>query len=126
MLNRIQNIINNIKESGKYGERETFTKQEIQNWEKEIQFQFPEEYKILVTTIEPEISNFYFIKPYRHPEFPHYIIFAEWNNDKFAFNEKDSSIITLLDNDDSGKKWKDFFEWIKYVWNMSNKPINPE
>ncbi|MCS7205766.1 MAG: hypothetical protein NZ853_08715 [Leptospiraceae bacterium] len=126
MENNIQIIIENIKKSGKYGDTPVFSKSQIEDWEYDLNFQFPEDFKTLVTTLEPEIVNFYFVKPQRHSKKNHYIVFAEWTDDLFAFNEKDLSVVTLLNDNDSGKTWKNFTEWMEYVWNMSNKPINPE
>lgn len=125
MLN-INQIIEEIKKTGKFGEKPIFSREDLQNFEASLKFTFPEEYKNIVSTLEPEIANFYFIKPYRHPIKKNYIIFAEWTEDRFAFNENDYSIVTILDNDDTGKKWNQFIDWVRYVWDMSNKPINPE
>lgn len=122
----IKQIIDEIKKTGKYDEKPVFTKEDINQFETSLKFAFPEDYKTVVTSLEPEIANFYFIKPYRHARKQNYIIFAEWTEDQFAFNENDYSIVTILDNDDTGKRWKHFSEWMKYVWEMSNSPINPE
>ncbi len=122
----MQEIIQSIKKSGFYSEKAIFSKEELKTLEKNLNYQFPDDYKILVSTIEPEIVNFYFIKPYRSKLNENYIIFAEWTNDKFAFYTKDNSIITIMDEDDSGMKWGNFTEWFNYVWKMSQRPTNPE
>jgi hypothetical protein len=125
MLN-IEKIIESIKKSGKFGESPIFSKEQIEEFEKALNFSFPEDYKKLVTTIDPEIVNFYFVEPYRHPLKKNYIIFAEWTEDVFAFDDKNYKIVTILKNDDSGKTWNNFLEWIEYVWFMSSRPVNPE
>jgi len=125
MLN-IEKIIESIKKSGKFGESPVFSKEQIEEFEKALNFSFPEDYKRLVTTIDPEIVNFYFVEPYRHPLKKNYIIFAEWTEDVFAFDDKNYKIVTILKNDDSGKTWNNFLEWIEYVWFMSSRPVNPE
>ncbi|GIX41673.1 MAG: hypothetical protein KatS3mg129_1406 [Leptospiraceae bacterium] len=126
MPNKIENIIKFIKKSGKYGEKPVFSLEEIKKFEEKLGFKFPNDYKILVTSLEPEIVNFYFVQPYRHSVKKHYVVFAEWTDDVFAFNEKDHSVITILKDDDSGMKWNNFTEWMEYVWDMSSKPVNPE
>jgi hypothetical protein len=125
MLN-IEKIIESIKKSGKFGESPVFSKEQIEEFEKALNFSFPEDYKKLITTIDPEIINFYFVEPYRHPHKKNYIIFAEWTEDVFAFDDKNYKIVTILKNDDSGKTWNNFLEWIEYVWFMSSRPVNPE
>jgi hypothetical protein len=126
MSTKIETMINLIKKSGKYGEKPVFSKEQIEEFEKQLNFKFPEDYKKLVSSIEPEIINFYFVPPYRYSEKNHYIVFAEWTDDVFAFNEKDHTIITILKDDDSGMKWNNFAEWMEYVWKMSSLPVNPE
>jgi hypothetical protein len=125
-MSNIEKIIESIKKSGKFGESPVFSKEQIEEFEKALNFSFPEDYKKLVTTIDPEIVNFYFVEPYRHPLKKNYIIFAEWTEDVFAFDDKNYKIVTILKNDDSGKTWNNFLEWIEYVWFMSSRPVNPE
>jgi len=125
-MSNIEKIIESIKKSGKFGESPVFSKEQIEEFEKALNFSFPEDYKKLVTTIDPEIVNFYFVEPYRHPLKKNYIIFAEWTEDVFAFDDKNYKIVTILKNDDSGKTWNNFLEWIEYVWFMSSTPVNPE
>jgi len=125
-MSNIEKIIESIKKSGKFGESPVFSKEQIEEFEKALNFSFPEDYKKLVTTIDPEIINFYFVEPYRHPLKKNYIIFAEWTEDVFAFDDKNYKIVTILKNDDSGKTWNNFLEWIEYVWFMSSRPVNPE
>ena len=122
----IENMIESIKNSGKYGESPVFSKEQITKFEKDLNFSFPEDYKKLITTIDPEIVNFYFVEPYRHPIKNNYVIFAEWTEDLFAFDDKNYKIVTILENNDSGKTWDNFLEWIEYVWQMSSRPVNPE
>jgi hypothetical protein len=125
-MSNIEKIIESIKKSGKFGESPIFSKEQIEEFEKALNFSFPEDYKKLVTAIDPEIVNFYFVEPYRHPHKKNYIIFAEWTEDVFAFDDKNYKIVTILKNDDSGKTWNNFLEWIEYVWFMSSRPVNPE
>ncbi|MFN3605183.1 MAG: hypothetical protein ACK4UJ_10775 [Leptonema sp. (in: bacteria)] len=122
----IENLIQQIKESGKYGEIPVFTPEQIKEFEEKLQFSFPEEYKTLVTKLEPDIANFYFVLPYPYTLNPDFIIFAEWTNDVFAFHKKDSKIYTILKDNQNGMQWKDFLHWFRYIWEMSAKPINPE
>lgn len=122
----IEMIIQQIKKSKKYSEQPIFTKEEVEEFEKDLKFTFPEEYKLLVTHLEPDIANFYFVTPYRYDFKKNFIVFAEWTDDVFAFDEKDYTVHTILEDKQDGMTWKDFTHWMNYIWEMGNKPINPE
>ncbi len=124
--NNIDSLIEDIKKSGKYGEKPLFTKELIVEFEKKLQFSFPEDYKKFVTQLEPDIVNVYFVPPYRYSLAPFLIIFATWTNDLFAFHENDYTIHTIQNEKKDGMKWQNFTQWIGYIWEMGNKPVNPE
>lgn len=126
MTKNIENIIEEIKKSGKFVEKPLFSMNAILEFEKNLQFSFPDDYKKFVTQIEPDLANFYFIPPYRYQLDRQLIIFATWTEDLFAFHEKDYRVFTILKEKKDGMQWQNFTQWIAYIWEMGSKPVNPE
>ncbi len=125
MSKPIHDIIQSIKQSKLFADRPIYSKERLQTIEKEIGFTFPEDYREFVTQIEPELANFYFTDPRRSKANPDLVIFSRWNDDLFAFR-KNGEIATVLHDEETGHSWKSFTDWLRYVWEMSNRPVNPE
>lgn len=122
----LEEILQSIQSKGLFSEKPCFTSDHLAGAEKRLAFTFPESYVRVVTRLEPELANFYFVEPHRHSVLNHLIIFARWNEDQFAFTETGDQVSTVLQDGQSGKSWRDFEDWLLYVWSMSNRPVNPE
>lgn len=125
MSKSIDDIIRSIKQSKLFADRPIYSEERLQTIEKSIDFTFPEDYREFVMRIEPELANFYFIDPHRGRKNPDLVIFSRWNDDLFAFH-KNGEVITILNDEETGRTWKNFTDWLLYVWEMSNRPVNPE
>ena len=125
MSKSIDEIIKSIKQTKLFADRPIYSEERLQTIEKSIGFTFPEDYRSFVTRIEPELANFYFIDPHRSKKNADLVIFSRWNDDRFAFR-KNGEIATILNDEETGHTWKNFTDWLLYVWGMSNRPVNPE
>lgn len=124
-MSKIDEIIQSIKKSKRFSDRPVYSPERLRTIEQTLGYTFPEDYRSFVTRIDPDLANFYFIDPHRSKKNADLIIFSRWNDDRFAFDQN-GRIVTLLNDEETGQKWKSFIDWLLYVWGMSNRPVNPE
>jgi hypothetical protein len=124
-MSKIEEIIQSIKKSKRFSDRPVYSPERLRTIEQTLGYTFPEDYRSFVTRIDPDLANFYFIDPHRSKKNADLIIFSRWNDDRFAFDQN-GRIVTLLNDEETGQKWKSFIDWLLYVWGMSNRPVNPE
>jgi hypothetical protein len=124
-MSKIDEIIQSIKKSKRFSDRPIYSPERLRTIEQTLGYTFPEDYRSFVTRIDPDLANFYFIDPHRSKKNADLIIFSRWNDDRFAFDQN-GRIVTLLNDEETGQKWKSFIDWLLYVWGMSNRPVNPE
>lgn len=128
----IGGVIEGFRRVGLYYNTPTFPADQIAAWEKEFGVQFPTSYRETIDYGSYDKNTFHFIEPFRDKKNPAFIIFASWNNDQFAFDTNDRNsegeypVYILLDGLEPEKRYRDFPEWFQMVFNMTDRPINPE
>ncbi len=123
----VEKIIAELKATGHFTAEPLFTPDQLKKEENSLGIELPASYKLLLTTFEPEMSNFYFIKPRRDSKDPGLIVFATWDDDEFAFDSaRGMRVRTILRSDMKGREWEDFDGWLAHAWSMSNRPIGTE
>ncbi|GEM_PF-4839784 len=125
MNEQIEKILGEFQKSGRYFERPFFSTSQISSWEKELNANFPECYKDLVTAGSFDADNVYFLEPYREFAHPGFTVFARWNNNFFAFNEEFREIF-MIQEDNVTKIFDSFPDWVTHIYKMTNAPVNPE
>ena len=123
----VEQVISELRQSGRCIDKPLFSAGDLQTAEQGLGIELPLSYKILLTTLEPEMTNFYFQPPARHDSFQNLIVFATWDEDQFAFDtERKMRVITLLGTSMRGREWEDFDGWLAHTWSMSNRPASTE
>ncbi|HNL03177.1 MAG TPA: hypothetical protein PKJ30_18840, partial [Leptospiraceae bacterium] len=72
----VEQVISELRQSGRCIDKPLFSAGDLQTAEQGLGIELPLSYKILLTTLEPEMTNFYFQPPARHDSFQNLIVFA--------------------------------------------------
>lgn len=119
-----------LRAHGRFSPEPVHTDSELRECERKLRFDLPASYRMAVTTGSYDIANFYFRKPYIPEKFPGFIVFAEWNDDLFAWSVGDSGqegpVYVLMVGAQPLKKYINFAAWFASATEMAERPINPE
>ena len=126
----IEESIQKLKDHGRFSTGPVQPADDLREWERTLRFEFPASYRSTVLGGSYDIANFYFRPPSIPKSFPGFVVFAEWNDDLFAYNAGDSGqdgpIYVLLEGSQPLKRYSDFGAWFASVTEMAERPINPE
>lgn len=126
----VENTIAFLKQHERFSSEPTFTDVQVNDWEKQLRFQFPASYRSIVLQGNYDIANFYFEPPEILATFPGFLTFARWNDDRFAFNMGDSGaegpIYVLLEGTQPLKRYDSLDVWFADVAALADRPVNPE
>ncbi|MCB1175702.1 MAG: hypothetical protein KDK39_19160, partial [Leptospiraceae bacterium] len=127
----ISETIQEFKNAGRFTTEPTFTETQIEGFEKDLNFIFPDTWKTVVTNGSYDQSTFYFEEPHAHAAHPDYVIFATWNDIGFGFCKADPKrqphfypVYVLSDDMQPERKYDDFNTWFQLVFEIANQPIN--
>lgn len=113
---QISDIINEIYNQNKYLDTAVFTEEELNFYEKKFAIIFPEDYRKFLLSVDPEIEDFYFTVPERHPTFKQYIFFAKYKEYDIAFDRKHNMKVVYLLKDQVVEIYPNFLQWINEFW----------
>ncbi len=117
----IMKIISEIYQSGMYIDSSVFNEEELNFYERKFGIIFPEDYRILLSSIDPDIPDFFFTVPEKHPDLKQYIIIARYKNYDIAFDRKHNmKIVYLLDNERK-EIYDNFTVWFSLFWENNKK-----
>ncbi len=112
----ILKIISDIYQTGKYMDSAVFTEEEMNFYEKKFNIYFPDDYRKLLLSVDPDIKNFYFTVPEQHQIFKNYILIAKFNEYDIAFDRKHNMKIVYLREDEKVEVFDNFLLWFSEFW----------
>ncbi len=113
---KIGEIINEIYHLNKYLDTAVFTEEELNYYEKKFAIIFPEDYRKLLLSVDPDIEDFYFTVPERHPDLKQYIYIAKFKEYDVAFDRKHNMKVVYLLGDQVVASYTNFLQWIAEFW----------
>ncbi|MCB1164518.1 MAG: SMI1/KNR4 family protein [Leptospiraceae bacterium] len=122
-------IIEEMKHTGRFIDRPSYSDADLDKWEKDHGCRFPESFRGILTQGSYEIANFYFHPLKESAEFPDFAIFAQWNDDSFAFKrgpEQDKAVFVLLSGEKPLQKFENFEQFFRNVAALTAQSNNPE
>jgi hypothetical protein len=122
---KIMNIISEIYQMGKYIDSAVFSEDELNFYEKKFGVIFPEDYRKLLMSVDPDIPEFYFTVPERHLHLKQYLIIAKYKDYDIAFDRKHNMKIVYLQNDEKIEIYDNFLQWFEDFWDKNKEePID--
>lgn len=110
-------IISEIYQMGKYIDTAVFNEEELNFYEKKFGVIFPQDYRTLLSSIDPDITDFFFTVPERHKDLKQYLIIARYKEYDIAFDRKHNMKIVYLRNDEKIQTYDNFLVWFESFWN---------
>lgn len=114
---KIMKLISEIYQHGRYIDTAVFTEEELNFYEKKFGLLFPEDYRKLLMSVDPDIPGFYFTVPEPHPTLKQYLLIARYNEYDIAFDRKHNMKIVYLLNDERKEVYDNFYLWFEDFWN---------
>ena len=123
----INATIKDFKMTGRFDQEPTFTSDQIAQWEAKLSVQFPESYKRVVTSGSYDKATFHFVEPYLDPDQGSFLVFAIWNDVKFAFDIQSQTntkqpVYILMGSKKPDNRYDDFITWFHLVFELANRP----
>jgi hypothetical protein len=112
----IMDVISEIYQLEKYIDSAVFSENELNYYEKKFGVIFPEDYRKLLMSVDPDIPQFFFTVPERHKTYKQYILIAKYKEYDIAFDRKNNMKIVYLLNDERIEIHDTFFRWFEDFW----------
>ncbi|MCS7204651.1 MAG: hypothetical protein NZ853_03040 [Leptospiraceae bacterium] len=114
-------IISEIYQSGRYLDSAVFTEEELNFYEKKLGTLFPKDYRVLLLSVDPDIPDFFFTIPERHPSLKNYILIAKYKEYDIAFDRKHNMKVVYLLEDQKVEIYENFLIWFEQFWEKAKK-----
>lgn len=122
---KIMDIINEIYAENKFLDSSVFTEEELNFYEQKFSIIFPEDYRKLMMAVDPDIQDFYFTVPERHPTLKQYVLIAKFKEYDIAFDRKHNMKIVYLLENQIVEDYDNFLQWFSNFWKeVKNKSNN--
>lgn len=129
-IEKIDDIIEKFKATGRYSKEITFSPEDMDAWEKEIGVKFPPDYRKAQSSGSYYKANFRFMKPEKMSTDPGMVLFAYWNDARFAFKTDEGKNgdfpVYILVGEFVEKRFENFREWFAMVFDNASQPFNSE
>ncbi|GIX43055.1 MAG: hypothetical protein KatS3mg129_2788 [Leptospiraceae bacterium] len=112
----IMKVISEIYQSGKYIDSAVFNEDELNYYEKKFGVIFPEDYRKLLMSVDPDIPEFFFTVPEKHQFLKQYLLIAKYKEYDIAFDRKHNMKIVYLLNDEKIEIYDNFIRWFEDFW----------
>ena len=127
----VQEIIQAFRGAGAFFDEPTASAARLDEQEGRLQFQFPAAYREAVESGSYDKATFHFMEPERYDRDERYLVFALWNDIRFAFathekNGDEYRIYPIGDRIEDQTTYPDFTAWFEMVLKMATRPPNPD
>ncbi|MFN3603950.1 MAG: hypothetical protein ACK4UJ_04485 [Leptonema sp. (in: bacteria)] len=117
----IRDVINDIYAKKKHFDSSVFMEEELNFYEKKFSIVFPEAYRKFLLSVDPDIEDFYFTVPERHPVLKQYLLIAKFKDYDIAFDRKHNMKVVYLLENQIVEVYDNFLQWIVDFWEKENK-----